>query len=141
LRNGGLCPRKDLVTCPFHGKIIPRDELGQPLNPADVVEYPSSSSDQPALKQPSVIDNLWELIEGDVMDQSGHDRIAPRTRYQKKKKEKPKSALINIKKMPSTSYTRLTRQINSSKNKKMVEEAIEYEREMKSRNKQANSWR
>lgn len=92
---------------------------------------------------PSVMDNLWELIEGDVMDQSGHDRITTRGQRKKatKKEKKPKSALIDIKKKQDTSYTRLKRQINSPKTKKMVEEAIEYEREMKSRNKQANNWR
>lgn len=38
------------------------------------------------------------------------------------------------------SCTRLKRQINSSKAKKMVEEATGYEKEMKPRNKQANNW-
>nr|XP_056718093.1 LOW QUALITY PROTEIN: UV-stimulated scaffold protein A [Euleptes europaea] len=33
--NGGLCGRQDRVKCPFHGKIIPRDELGIPVNPED----------------------------------------------------------------------------------------------------------
>ncbi|KAF2078372.1 hypothetical protein CYY_000356 [Polysphondylium violaceum] len=32
LKNGGLCPRKDFEICPFHGKIIDRDENGNPLN-------------------------------------------------------------------------------------------------------------
>ncbi|TKR87720.1 hypothetical protein L596_012074 [Steinernema carpocapsae] len=29
-KNGKLCPRMDKKTCPFHGKIIPRDEEGFP---------------------------------------------------------------------------------------------------------------
>ncbi|KAJ2307733.1 hypothetical protein IWW55_000810 [Coemansia sp. RSA 2706] len=29
LRDGRLCPRRDLVKCPFHGAIIPRDEQGR----------------------------------------------------------------------------------------------------------------
>jgi hypothetical protein len=85
------------------------------------------------------MNNLWELIEADVMDQTGREKITVTKRGQKK--NKPKSALIDIKKKPSTSFTRLERQINSSKTKKMIEEAIEYEREMKSRNKRANNWR
>ncbi|KAL2349443.1 hypothetical protein Fmac_003443 [Flemingia macrophylla] len=33
LRKGGLCQRRDLKVCPFHGPIIPRDdEEGRPLN-------------------------------------------------------------------------------------------------------------
>ncbi|KAF7826188.1 UV-stimulated scaffold protein A-like protein [Senna tora] len=32
LRKGGLCQRKDLKICPFHGPIVPRDDEGKPLN-------------------------------------------------------------------------------------------------------------
>ncbi|KAL2345907.1 hypothetical protein Fmac_007192 [Flemingia macrophylla] len=32
LRKGGLCQRRDLKVCPFHGPIIPRDDEGWPLN-------------------------------------------------------------------------------------------------------------
>ncbi len=85
------------------------------------------------------MDNLWELIEGDVMDQSGHEKVLAKSKGRKKRKEK--SALIDIRKKASTSLTRLKRQVNSPKTKKMVEKAIDYEREMKSRNKEANNWR
>ncbi|XP_027692449.1 UV-stimulated scaffold protein A [Vombatus ursinus] len=33
--NGSLCERQDRLKCPFHGKIIPRDECGNPINPED----------------------------------------------------------------------------------------------------------
>lgn len=32
LPSGRLCPRRDLVNCPFHGKIVPRDEEGLPYD-------------------------------------------------------------------------------------------------------------
>lgn len=32
MRKGGLCQRRDLKICPFHGRIIPRDDEGRPLN-------------------------------------------------------------------------------------------------------------
>ncbi|KAI8646365.1 hypothetical protein BD408DRAFT_359645 [Parasitella parasitica] len=152
LHNGGLCPRKDLVTCPFHGKIIPRDELGRPLNPQDVAttsaavgtltdeEYTGHLSSRKP--DTAVMNNLWELLENDVMmGQSDYEKTT-------RKKlggrgggvGKPKSALIDVKKKPNTSYTRLNKQISTAKNKKLVEEAAEYEREMKARNKKANSW-
>ncbi|XP_029111644.1 UV-stimulated scaffold protein A isoform X2 [Scleropages formosus] len=35
MSNGSLCERQDRVKCPFHGPIIPRDELGRPRNPED----------------------------------------------------------------------------------------------------------
>ncbi|KAK4518429.1 calponin [Mucor velutinosus] len=161
LHNGGLCPRKDLVTCPFHGKIIPRDDLGRPLNPEDVLASTSGAmapvdpneeyTGQMASRKPdaAIMNNLWQVLENDVMGQSGHETIAnsrgrkreSATTGGSRKKQKQKSALIDVRKKPDTSYTRLTRQISTAKNRKLVEEAIEYEREMKSRNKEANNWR
>lgn len=38
LDSGKLCPRRDRYKCPFHGKIIPRDLIGVPLNEHDRVE-------------------------------------------------------------------------------------------------------
>ncbi|KAG0231524.1 hypothetical protein BGW42_000169 [Actinomortierella wolfii] len=35
LKNGGLCPRRDLVKCPFHGVIVPRDEEGRIVKPGE----------------------------------------------------------------------------------------------------------
>ncbi|CAK9165768.1 unnamed protein product [Ilex paraguariensis] len=32
LRKGGLCQRRDLRVCPFHGPIIPRDSEGKPIS-------------------------------------------------------------------------------------------------------------
>ncbi|CAK7348712.1 unnamed protein product [Dovyalis caffra] len=32
LRKGGLCQRRDLRVCPFHGPIIPRNDEGNPIN-------------------------------------------------------------------------------------------------------------
>lgn len=118
------------MTCPFHGRIIPRDDLGRPLNPSDAVESNSNPS-PPQEKKTSVMDNLWELLEGDVMDQSGRQKIGPKGG----RKKKEKSALIDIRKKSNTSITRLKRQIDSSKTKKMVQEAAEYERQMKQHNR------
>ncbi|XP_015685730.1 UV-stimulated scaffold protein A-like, partial [Protobothrops mucrosquamatus] len=33
--NGSLCERQDRFKCPFHGKIVPRDESGNPLSQED----------------------------------------------------------------------------------------------------------
>lgn len=32
LPSGKLCPRMDLEKCPFHGQIVPRDEMGFPIH-------------------------------------------------------------------------------------------------------------
>jgi hypothetical protein len=36
--SGRLCPRQDRVKCPLHGKVIPRDKVGQPSKVEDRVE-------------------------------------------------------------------------------------------------------
>lgn len=145
MHNGRLCPRKDLEICPFHGRIIPRDDNGRPINEEDIDNMPAVQEDPDETygtpdKKPdqSIMNNLWELLETDVMDQSGQP-LQKRGRKRKDKSSK-KSGLINIRKKPTTSYDRLERQLNSKRTQKMVEEAAEYEREMKSRNKQANHW-
>ncbi|KAA0039906.1 hypothetical protein IC582_027376 [Cucumis melo] len=38
LRKGGLCPRRDLKVCPFHGPIVPRDDEGQQLNVSSTLD-------------------------------------------------------------------------------------------------------
>ncbi|KAL8499672.1 hypothetical protein ACS0TY_019589 [Phlomoides rotata] len=38
LRKGGLCPRRDLRVCPFHGPIISRDDKGNPINESSTKE-------------------------------------------------------------------------------------------------------
>ncbi|THU69879.1 hypothetical protein C4D60_Mb08t19080 [Musa balbisiana] len=46
LRKGGLCQRKDLRVCPFHGPIVPRDALGNPIgrSPCSTGEIEKDSS-------------------------------------------------------------------------------------------------
>ncbi|CAI2353484.1 unnamed protein product [Caenorhabditis sp. 36 PRJEB53466] len=35
LPNGALCPRRDFLSCPLHGKIVDRDEKGEPIAEED----------------------------------------------------------------------------------------------------------
>ncbi|CAA7402498.1 unnamed protein product [Spirodela intermedia] len=41
LKNGGLCQRRDLTVCPFHGPIVPRDPNGN-----TILEEPEDGKDQ-----------------------------------------------------------------------------------------------
>lgn len=49
LKKGGLCQRRDLRVCPFHGPIVPRDNEGNPIeqNPesGSEKEYPTVATD------------------------------------------------------------------------------------------------
>ncbi|KAK4488682.1 hypothetical protein RD792_004453 [Penstemon davidsonii] len=42
LRNGGLCQRRDLKICPFHGLIISRDDDGKPIHQSPLERETSS---------------------------------------------------------------------------------------------------
>lgn len=122
-----MCPRRDLVTCPFHGKIIPRDEIGRPLHEEDQRE-----------QQPNTNKQLWEDIEGDVMRQQGQEQID--TKRKKRKKQQNSTNLIDIRQKKENSYTRLQKKLDTPSVRRMVEEAKDYERSIKSRNRSANIW-
>lgn len=76
LRKGGLCPRRDLKVCPFHGPIVPRDDEGRPLNV-------SSSLDEttPDLK----IGSVEQLVRQAVKNVRTRDKEAAETREHDKK--------------------------------------------------------
>ncbi|KAM6583862.1 hypothetical protein CsatB_010864 [Cannabis sativa] len=44
LKKGGLCQRRDLKVCPFHGPIVPRDNEGKPLD-QDCLKNDEATSD------------------------------------------------------------------------------------------------
>ncbi|KAB1281978.1 UV-stimulated scaffold protein A [Camelus dromedarius] len=46
--DGRLCQRQDRLKCPFHGKIIPRDEAGRPLHPEDRAQEQRQQLQRPA---------------------------------------------------------------------------------------------
>ncbi|KAK9145521.1 hypothetical protein Sjap_005424 [Stephania japonica] len=82
LRKGGLCQRKDLRVCPFHGPIIPRDSEGNPIDQA-----------------PKNNDKKIEL-EGDVLEQLAKQavkNVRNRDKEDTKKKEIDKQMLKRAK--------------------------------------------
>ncbi|KAK2650067.1 hypothetical protein Ddye_017556 [Dipteronia dyeriana] len=70
LRKGGLCLRRDLKVCPFHGPIIPRDEEGNPIN------QKNPSSDENSIQKNPLIDNETSLDLGsDLSEQLAKQAI------------------------------------------------------------------
>ncbi|KAG0745658.1 hypothetical protein G6F57_006697 [Rhizopus arrhizus] len=127
----------------YYKRQLPNEiPVGRPLDSSvETINRQAGSSKGQGVsngKDNPVMDNLWELLEADVMSQTGQQRITLNKKRQKKPVEK--SSLIDIKKKPNDSYARLQRKMNSSKNKKLIDEAVEFEREMKQRNREANSW-
>ncbi|KAI4325161.1 hypothetical protein MLD38_030581 [Melastoma candidum] len=76
LKNGGLCQRRDLRVCPFHGTIVPRDSCGNPI-------YPESMEiDQ---SRPPEIDLVKQLAEQAVKNVRTHDHEELERRINDKK--------------------------------------------------------
>ncbi|KAL0379388.1 UNVERIFIED_CONTAM: UV-stimulated scaffold protein A [Sesamum angustifolium] len=81
LRKGGLCQRRDLKICPFHGLIIPRDDEGKPINESSVTEE-TAAGKQPEESTPDV--------ENDLVDQllkQAVKNVRERDREEVKKRE------------------------------------------------------
>jgi len=95
LKNGKLCPRKDLCICPVHGVIVERDSDGYPLNETVI----------------SVSDSIpeWQKLEDAV------NRAHPI--------EKRKSQIEDIKK--KTSKQRIDSKLSKQKQGQSSSEAFE----------------
>ncbi|KAJ2731927.1 hypothetical protein IW152_004217 [Coemansia sp. BCRC 34962] len=111
LKDGRLCPRRDLVKCPFHGPVVDRDEAGRPqggfLEAEGGVETPSDSPAGSEQRQSTVATaetvNEIEWRDLEALVKQKHPPVASR-----KKKEPPaKSALVDIRKNRPSSFNRL----------------------------------
>ncbi|KAH7578057.1 hypothetical protein ACOSQ2_000832 [Xanthoceras sorbifolium] len=68
LRKGGLCQRRDLNVCPFHGPIILRDDEGNPI-------IQNSSSDETPVQKNSSIDETALDLGSDLSEQLAKQAI------------------------------------------------------------------
>jgi len=101
------------MRCPFHGPIIPRDETGQPLDPAAAEVAGSSKDTAAARRRPTVA--TWEAIAADVSAVLGTPPPAAASdgrRGRSSGGSTPPSALADIglrgrKRKPATSIDRL----------------------------------
>ncbi|KAH9526144.1 hypothetical protein DERF_000252 [Dermatophagoides farinae] len=96
LPSGRLCPRRDLINCPFHGKIIPRDEEGLPLD-GELRQQELDAKFQRESnewKDPRYLRILSEQIGKDL-------------RLNIKRKRNTSQTLINLKQLNSTPRQRL----------------------------------
>ncbi|KAI9032305.1 hypothetical protein DFJ74DRAFT_331220 [Hyaloraphidium curvatum] len=122
LPRGGLCQRRDQSACPIHGPIVPRDEEGVPLNPADVKDDG---------KQP------WEAIEEDVLRNAGLQD--PRTRKGRRQGGEP-SQLVDLRKSKDTVQNRLRKVVDDPKAKRSIRAAFAEEAAYSYRDRNAFSW-
>jgi len=112
LANGKLCPRQDRYKCPFHGKIIPRDACGNPVDLASS-DQPSTSTQSADWNDPQFLQELESSLGSDVT-----------LSRKKKKTKKPEVGLTDLKILKSTSRSRLQRKVLSKKSLKRVAETM-----------------
>ncbi|XP_056899897.1 UV-stimulated scaffold protein A isoform X1 [Takifugu flavidus] len=107
LDNGLLCQRQDRFKCPFHGRIIPRDAAGLPLNEGDRLreerEARRKREEEPDWRDPELMRDI-ELATGEDL---GSDRAARKGKGKKKKYPN----LTDLKQSSSTSRFRLEKKI------------------------------
>ncbi|XP_061901332.1 UV-stimulated scaffold protein A isoform X1 [Entelurus aequoreus] len=119
---GKLCKRQDRLKCPFHGRIIPRDEEGRPSSQ----EERQREENEKRKKEET---NNWcdaELVR-DIEIQTGQDLGSDRMDKKNKKKKKKKSKyanLSNLKNKANTSRSRLENRIFNKSSMRRVAETL-----------------
>eukprot|EP00062_Callorhinchus_milii_P012857 gi/632960344/ref/XP_007896144.1/ PREDICTED: UV-stimulated scaffold protein A [Callorhinchus milii] len=98
------------IYCPFHGKIIPRDEQGNPTNPEDIVrleqEKQKRQEEQPDWQDPE----LMREIEAAKGVDLGSSKLYKKGKKGKGKKKKYPN-LTDLKQQSNTSRSRLEKRI------------------------------
>ncbi|KAL1139191.1 hypothetical protein AAG570_009250, partial [Ranatra chinensis] len=104
LPTGKLCPRRDRIKCPFHGIIVPRDEMG---NIIDIKDQKIVAKSKP--KKPVVPDWQDPQLLAELKATTGVDLKMPEKGERRKKKKFP--GLTDIKKTHETPVSRLSKKI------------------------------
>ncbi|XP_015265572.1 PREDICTED: UV-stimulated scaffold protein A [Gekko japonicus] len=121
--SGGLCGRQDRVKCPFHGKIIPRDELGSPVNPEDREREAKKQFEQQE-KQPEWQDpEFMREVEAATGVDLGSSRYTGKGGKNKGKKKKYPN-LTDLKQQANTSRSRLEKKVFDKAAMKRVVKAM-----------------
>ncbi|XP_061177861.1 UV-stimulated scaffold protein A-like [Saccostrea echinata] len=111
LPNGSLCERMDRIKCPFHGKIIARDEYGVAANAEDQ-DKPSTSTQ--GLLEEGLSDWQDPELQADIEAALGVDLYSKKGKGKgkgKKKKEPKYPNLTDINIVENTSRTRLEKRV------------------------------
>lgn len=110
--NGGLCERQDRYKCPFHGKIVPRDESGIPVNQEDrdreAKQKFEKMEEQPEWRDPEFMREV-EAATGVDLGSARYSGKGKGGKGKKKKKKYPN--LTDLKQQTNTSRSRLGKKI------------------------------
>ncbi|XP_067838721.1 UV-stimulated scaffold protein A isoform X2 [Heptranchias perlo] len=123
--DGRLCERQDRFKCPFHGKIIPRDEQGNPVNPEDILrlkqEEQRKQEEKADWRDPELMREI-EAATGVDLGSSKCDTKGKGKKGKGKKKKYPN--LTDLKQQSNTSRSRLGKRVFDKSSMKRVSEAM-----------------
>ncbi|XP_042638884.1 UV-stimulated scaffold protein A [Orycteropus afer afer] len=107
--DGRLCERQDRLKCPFHGKIIPRDDKGQPLNSEDRSreqrQQLQRQAEHPDWRDPEFMRDVEAATGADL----GSSQCSRKGRSKGKRRKYPK--LTDLKQRADTARARLGKKV------------------------------
>lgn len=106
LESGKLCPRRDKIKCPFHGKIIARDHLGVPID-----EDERDAEERRASRRSTLPEWQDPQLLREIKAATGIDLTMPKRGSSRK--SSPKKTLVNPKTCDLTPKKRLQRRLKS----------------------------
>ncbi|XP_045145449.1 UV-stimulated scaffold protein A isoform X2 [Echinops telfairi] len=109
--DGRLCERQDRLKCPFHGKIIPRDDHGQPLHPEDRACEQSQQLRQQAEPPDWQDPELMRDVEAAVGVDLGSSRYSGKGKGKGKGKKRKYPHLTDLKKQADTARARIGKKV------------------------------
>ncbi|KAK7138463.1 hypothetical protein R3I94_013935 [Phoxinus phoxinus] len=122
--DGSLCERQDRAKCPFHGRIIPRDELGRPVNPEDALRLEKEKwkrqEQQPDWRDPE----LMRDIEAATGEDLGSSRTYGKGKKGGKGKRRKYPNLTDLKQNANTSRARLEKKVFNKSSMRRVTEVM-----------------
>ncbi|XP_048243016.1 UV-stimulated scaffold protein A-like [Haliotis rufescens] len=112
MATGGLCERMDRVKCPFHGKVIARDEEGRPARLNDALEIAKQAEKNAEEQVPDWQDpQLLREIEASTGLDLQLKKYKDKGKGKGKGKKKKYGSLTDIDKIKDTSRSRLERKV------------------------------
>ncbi|NWH66494.1 UVSSA protein, partial [Geococcyx californianus] len=121
--DGSLCERQDRIKCPFHGKIIPRDESGIPINAEDRAREEKmrfeKQAAQPEWRDPEFMREVEAATGLDLGSSKNNGKEG-----KKKGKKKKYPNLTDLKQQANTSRSRLEKKVFNKGAMKRVVKAM-----------------
>ncbi|KAF8117857.1 hypothetical protein N665_0008s0198 [Sinapis alba] len=101
LKKGGLCQRRDLRACPFHGPIVPRDDEGNPIVQQSPLDH---ESDNQTSSSPGI--NQEDLLMDETTSDSDPNQLA---------RQIAKQALKNIREQDNEELRKIAKRAKHAK--------------------------